>query len=435
MILMMMVVVVMMMVMMMVVVVMMMMMILETKCTDDWEDCCASEELWDEPQTCAEGYVPMLDRYEESECEDRNNDPCRHGCGFLYECRLPHTGCHTEYAYFMPHDAGGFKNGVAVYTSERSAAACQARCAAAPTCAFFTFYAANRGACALSSSAAVQYSSTVGIYDVELYPYLDGGPISGPEYCTSGNQSLLSCNGATAVSISGDSLSTNGNAPDELRHFMHAHGYKGFVSSHVTLPINDTCPGTNTVLIRGIAYFPAATSTISWGIRDATGTLSPIARKEPSALPDASHAFCVDVAMQGVYSVETLDYGGCRPMFADLNVVEADPLVPQEERVDYILGEEGSRGCACGEVIDSFDECEKLVNDVYPETPSERIASRELEEMWTSYPKGCYRYQHVKQDVMETYFFFSHNTSLDEIPDSYYDMYDRSRMSQICKVK
>eukprot|EP00854_Cymbomonas_tetramitiformis_P002691 gene2691-3465_t len=78
--------------------------------------------------------------------------------------------CHTNYAYYIPHDAGAFQDGVAQYTFERSANACQARCAAAPECAFFTFYAASGGACALSSSKAVQYSSTVGITDVKDYP-------------------------------------------------------------------------------------------------------------------------------------------------------------------------------------------------------------------------------------------------------------------------
>ncbi|KAK3241931.1 hypothetical protein CYMTET_48339 [Cymbomonas tetramitiformis] len=391
----------------------------ETKCrspgTDDF-DCCASME-WNEPQTCAEGYVPMRGG-PSNNCDGK----CSVECGSIYECRFACSDCHTNYAYYIPHDAGAFQDGVAQYTFERSANACQARCAAAPECAFFTFYAASGGACALSSSKAVQYSSTVGITDVKDYPYVRGGPISGPKYCASGNQSLIACSGATETRISGDSLTTNGNAPEGLRHFMHAHGYKGFVSSHITLPIDGTCPNTSTVLVRGIAYFPNATSTASWGIRDTAGTLSPIARMAPRATVDVSHSFCLDTSVQGVYTVEILDYGGdCRPMFTD----------NKEERGEYSVGEDGSTACACGEVVDSIEACKYLAARAYPETASERLASRELGEI-QAHPKGCYRYQSVSGTVMETSFVFSWNNSL--VRDTY-DPYDRARMSPICKVE
>eukprot|EP00854_Cymbomonas_tetramitiformis_P002692 gene2692-3466_t len=158
------------------------------------------------------------------------------------------------------------------------------------------------------------------------------------------------------------------------------------------------------------------------GIRDTAGTLSPIARMAPRATVDVSHSFCLDTSVQGVYTVEILDYGGdCRPMFTD----------NKEERGEYSVGEDGSTACACGEVVDSIEACKYLAARAYPETASERLASRELGEI-QAHPKGCYRYQSVSGTVMETSFVFSWNNSL--VRDTY-DPYDRARMSPICKVE
>eukprot|EP00854_Cymbomonas_tetramitiformis_P002351 gene2351-3079_t len=272
-----------------------------------------------------------------------------------------------------------------------STEACHEACLWMEGCAFFTMLM-------LTEASISGYLCNLWTADAVAFVTAEYGPISGPKVCP-GNEAQEYCRPGGRTCVSRGSLGLHVEATEEMRSFMHAHGYSGYVSPHITLPLNDTCP-SGSALLRGLAYFPNATSRVTWGIRDADGVLSPLAHKEPGPLVDASHAFCLSTCMEGVYSVETISFGGCRPEFL---LDSFDPREPRYQQVEYYLGEEGSMECVCGEKVNDHEECAVIaLAYVYDKLEEISIRSYSLEEDETL-PPGCHLQFHATQNALDAF--------------------------------
>ncbi|KAK3266837.1 hypothetical protein CYMTET_24571 [Cymbomonas tetramitiformis] len=183
---------------------------------------------------------------------------------------------------------------------------------------FATFYYDYYGLCMCASACRCATETWDGGGEAPrsalMFATLDSfnGP---PEECNVAPDPGLveTCAVMAETSVAPERLGFDPSMEGALRQFLHSQGYAGVMSRHVSEPSGNTCP-PGSIFVRGLAYFPNATSNITWGIRDGEGMLSMVALKEPGGLTDSSKTFCLNQSMTGVFRVELLEQTfGCEP--------------------------------------------------------------------------------------------------------------------------